>query len=127
MTIIQERNDVQTRVRRRRRRNKNNRPCKDMRRGLIVVSVCLVMVFGGYFGVRGELNLNNGAFAAEQTIYKTVTVYQGDTIWAIAAAYTEPSKDVRKLIKEICDLNDVSSGKIYPGQVLIVPVPANMA
>ena len=127
MTIIQERNDVQTRVRRRRRRNKNNRPSKDMRRGLIVVSVCLVMVFGGYFGVRGELNLNNGAFAAEQTIYKTVTVYQGDTIWAIAAAYTEPSKDVRKLIKEICDLNDVSSGKIYPGQVLIVPVPANMA
>ena len=126
MMIIQERNDVQARVRRRRRRNRQNKPVYNSRRVLIVTSICLLMIFGGYFGVRGEFANNNGAYAAEETIYKTVTVYSGDTIWGIASQYTEPSKDVRKLVREICEINDVMPGKIYAGQILLVPVPAHL-
>jgi len=126
MTIIQEKNDVRMRVRKRRRRNKQLNLVKNPRRVMIVISICLLMVFGGYFGVRGEFTLNNGAYAAEETVYKTVTVYKGDTIWGIASQYSEPSKDVRKLVREICEINNVEPGKIYAGQILLVPVPAHL-
>jgi len=91
------------------------------------MSISLALLFGGYFGVHGDINIGNGAYAAEETIYKTVTIYSGDTLWGIASDYTEPSKDIRKLVKEICEINDVSPGDIIPGQTILVPIPAHLA
>jgi len=129
MTIISTNVNVQARVRARRRRIAGSRQSilnGRVRRSSIIAIICFIMIFGGYLGIRGDWysnsKLDNGAYAAEVIIYEKVTVYSGDTLWDIACEYTEPSKDVRKLVKEICDLNDVSPGKIYPGQVLLVPV-----
>jgi len=133
MTIIDnDKYSVQARLRRRRRRISGNRHIRiniygRANRLMIVGSICLMIMLGGYFGVRGDGIGDIKAFAAEETVYKTVTVYNGDTLWGIASTYTEPSKDIRKQVKAICDLNDVSPGKIYPGQVLLVPVPAHLA
>jgi len=131
MTIIYSgKQDVQTRVRRRRRKiniKQNAKRSVKTRRLMVIVSICLITMFGGYFGVNGDRVFDSRAFAAEQTVYKTVTVYSGDTIWGIANEYTEPSKDIRKQVKAICELNDVTPGNIYPGQILLVPVPAHLA
>jgi len=119
--------DVRARVRRRRRKLAGTKKLpRRIHRTLVIAGICLIMVFGGYFGTRGDVKTIYGAYAAEETIYKHVTVYSGDTLWDIASEYTEPSKDIRKQVKAICDLNDVSPGKIYPGQVLLVPVPAHL-
>jgi len=115
--------DAKVRLRKQRRRTAVIRK----RRIMIIVNICLVIAFGGYFGVHGDGISDSKAYAAEQTVYKTVTVYSGDTIWGIASEFTEASKDVRKQVKAICELNDVNPGKIYPGQTLLVPVPAHMA
>jgi len=126
---MQSKQDARTRVRTRRRRIAVARQEKGVyrkRRLMIITIICLLVVFGGYFGVRGDFDPGNGAYAAEEIIYKTVTVYSGDTLWGIASEYNEPSKDVRKLVKEICELNDVSPGKIHPGQTILVPVQAHM-
>ena len=130
MTMTDSRNDVKTRVRQRRRRIAGARreiTGGRTKRIIIITLICAAVMFGGYFGVRGDgfrdMALGSGAYAVEGTILKPVTVYGGDTLWGIAGEYTEPSKDVRKLVREICELNDVSPGKIYPGQVLLVPVP----
>ena len=134
MTIITTKKDVQARIRARRRRiagARNGIKNGKTRRLAVIAGMCLIVMLGGYFGVRGEgfaeLRHSSGAYAAEETVYKKVTVYSGDTLWGIAGEYTEPSKDVRKMVKAICDLNNVSPGKIYPGQVILVPVSAHLA
>ena len=126
--------DVQTRVRRRRRKITEIRhKCvsRKIKSICVIVTICASMTLFGYIGAQdnGYMNsgLSSGAFAAEETVYKKVIVYKGDTIWGIASEYTEPSKDIRKNIKVICEINNVEPGKIYPGQVLLVPVPASLA
>ena len=54
-------------------------------------------------------------------------VHSGDTLWGIASEYSDPAKDIRKNIKDICEINDINSGNIYPGQIIKVPVPAHLA
>ena len=135
MTIIYaNEQNVNVRIRRRRRRlceTRRERISGMTRRILIITCISMFVAFGGYFGIHNEgtsgMKIESGAYAAEATIYKSVIVYAGDTIWGIASTYTEPSSDVRKLVREICDLNGVTPGKIYPGQVLMVPVKAHLA
>jgi len=95
------------------------------------MAVCCIAAFVGYIGIRDSaLNDTGLAYAAqaeEEVVYKKITIHNGDTLWGIASDYVEPSKDIRKYIREICALNDVKPGKIYPGQVIIVPIPAHLA
>ena len=130
MTIMQSQPDARSRVRTRRRQIAEARQGKSVYRKcrlIITTIICFLVVFGVYFGVRGDIDIGNGAYAAEETIYKKVTIYSGDTLWNIASDYTEPSKDIRKLVKEICEINDVSPGDIIPGQTILVPIPAHLA
>ena len=131
------------RVRRRRRKHAGLRRSKPINgkgagriygkavRALIIIAVCFVTVSAGYLGAynstRSDTGLSYTAQAEETIILKTVTVHSGDTLWGIASKYSEPSKDIRKQIREICELNGVKAGEIYPGQLIIVPVPAHLA
>ena len=134
--------DVQERIRRRRRklagaRKKGLRAKKTgimdgrLRMTLVAAAVCFVVIVSGYIGAYGNMAPGGGisytAQAAEETVYKTITIQSGDTLWGIAGEYPEPSKDIRKRIREICELNSIEPGGIYPGQVIIVPVPAHLA
>lgn len=48
-------------------------------------------------------------------------VAPGDTLWALAAVLTEPGADVRLVVAEIEELNDLDGATIHPGQVLALP------
>lgn len=48
-------------------------------------------------------------------------VRAGDTLWNIAGEVA-PGDDIRGVVSEIRDLNDLDSSLIYPGQILVVPV-----
>ncbi|MDJ0953526.1 MAG: LysM peptidoglycan-binding domain-containing protein [Acidimicrobiia bacterium] len=48
-------------------------------------------------------------------------VRSGDTLWTIAEE-TSSGGDIRDIIAEIRDLNDLESSLIVPGQTLVVPV-----
>lgn len=50
----------------------------------------------------------------------TIIVQANDTLWDIAERQM-PGEDVRKVVKEIKQLNDLSDSTIYRGQELIVP------
>ena len=120
--------DVQASVRRRRRRIAGTRRIRTNRRVrslMIIISVSMIAAIGGYTGIQNgfsDTGISNKAYAAEIDIYERVVVKSGDTIWDIAGNYTEPSKDVRKQVRAICEINNVEPGKIYPGQVLLVPL-----
>lgn len=84
-----------------------------------VFMVTVLLVFGMTVG------LIAGSFDAEgssRTTYETITVQYGDTLWDIAENYKPADRDIRDYIYEICDKNDISSGEIYQGQNLVIPV-----
>lgn len=57
--------------------------------------------------------------------YIAVTVQEGDTLWALAKTYGPQHSDVRKVIYDICQINNLESCTIYEGQTITVPVSAN--
>lgn len=74
---------------------------------------CACFLYAGY-----------SAVFADEPVYKeyTVTVAEGETLWEIAGRHTEAREDVREVIFRIEQANKLNSKRIYPGQVLKVPL-----
>jgi LysM repeat protein len=56
----------------------------------------------------------------EPRVVLTHTVERGDTLWDIAAQYSQ-GVDPRKVITAIKKANQLSSATVHPGQVLAIP------
>lgn len=58
----------------------------------------------------------------EANNYENVYVRSGDTVWHIAAKYTDDSEDIRDLVIAITKVNKLNNNaQVYPGQTLKVP------
>ena len=44
--------------------------------------------------------------------YNQVKVELGDTLWEIASEYGPADMDVRQVVHEICQLNDITAGQL---------------
>lgn len=53
--------------------------------------------------------------------YHQVEVSEGDTLWKIALDYLPEGTDVRKLIYDINELNNIEFSYIYPGDIIKIP------
>lgn len=68
------------------------------------------------------------ARATDGSMSETVTprleqeVRAGDTLWDIAAVYTQPGDDVRHTIYDIKVANDLESSVVVVGQILVIPL-----
>jgi len=56
----------------------------------------------------------------KENTYFEVQVYKGDTLWEIASKYRKAG-DVRRLIYEIKEINNLKDSSIYPGMILKIP------
>ena len=126
--------EIRLRIRRRRRNiaaARREKLMAKMRSPLLITAIIGFVALMGYISVQDNYIADSGlayaAQAAEETVYEYVMVRSGDTLWEIASEYSDPSKDIRKNIKDICEINGIQSGKIYPGQIIKVPIPAHMA
>lgn len=79
---------------------------------LVALLVCIRLVMFNH-GKAAESNPNQ---------YITVTVYPGDTIWSLAAKNNPDNIDIRKLVYNIREENNLKSANIYPGQQLNIPI-----
>ncbi len=85
---------------------------------LTSVALALVLLLAGAVVAR----------ATDGTPVDTVTarvqqeVMAGDTLWDIAAVYTDPGDDVRETIHDIKVANDLESSAIVVGQMLVIPL-----
>ena len=65
------------------------------------------------------------ASADEQPVpmaYQSVQIKSGDTIWSIAETWqTDEWKDTRAYVKEIMEVNNLTSDTIHAGNYLVIP------
>lgn len=61
----------------------------------------------------------NPTFPVRKTA--VITVSSGDTLWSLAQAYGEPSRSTQDTLAQISQLNGKLSGKLRPGQRLLIP------
>jgi len=54
-------------------------------------------------------------------------VRSGDTLWAVAEVVADDDADIRDVIAQIRDLNELDSSLIAPGQTLLVPAGGESA
>ncbi|WP_129661984.1 LysM peptidoglycan-binding domain-containing protein [Rothia uropygialis] len=80
----------------------------------VIIAAALLMMFFA-------AGTANAGTESAGVVTRTVTVGSGDTLWDIARD-VDPKGDTRESIAKINDLNDLSSGRVTPGQRLIVPV-----
>ncbi|MBC8589246.1 cell division suppressor protein YneA [Paratissierella segnis] len=54
--------------------------------------------------------------------YEEYYVLEGDSLWNISTKYKPEGYDIRKMIYEIKELNNIETGYIYPGESIKVPI-----
>lgn len=85
---------------------------------LTSISLALVLLLAGAVA----------ASATDEPVRSTVTpqaqhtVVAGDTLWEIAAVYTDPGDDVRDTIHDIKTANGMGDSIVRVGQVLVIPL-----
>lgn len=80
--------------------------------GLVLVAAALTLAFP-----QGPCQ----ALRSESARTVLVTVQPGDTIWGIARRISGENADLRRVVHEIAELNNLDSGLIRPGQGILVP------
>lgn len=54
--------------------------------------------------------------------YEEVEVVEGDTLWNIAVGYLPEKTDIRKMIYDIKEFNNMETSYIYPGDIIKIPL-----
>ena len=67
-----------------------------------------------------NINRVYGSLYEEQ--YIEVIVKRGDTLWDIAGKYMPEKYEVRKMVFEIKEANNMSNANIYFGDLIKVPI-----
>lgn len=87
----------------------------------VFVSLMIIILglsFSALFNISGVYADGKGA---KTVTYYAITVEAGDTLWTIAEEYSDGKTDIRKLIYEISNLNNLETSNISVGQKLLIP------
>ena len=100
-------------------------PLRLTRRGWIVLVVlpfmlltALLMSLSGFLTSPAKASDTVAELSLTPTV--TVTVQQGQSLWAIAGIVA-PERDPRDVVADIVQLNNLDGGAVNPGQQLFVP------
>jgi nucleoid-associated protein YgaU len=98
-------------------------PLRLTRRGRIVVTAAAVLAIGAAsIAVSGAAQAtgHSSAPAGSGGGVTRVEIRSGESLWSVAEAY-DPDADTRVVIREIQQMNSLTSDQVQPGQVLWVP------
>jgi len=89
------------------------------RRGRVVVTalVLLVLVGAGLIGQRAVAEAPRAGVEV-----RLHTVAPGETLWHYARSVRDAGEDVRDVVAELRDLNQMATAELHTGQVVILPV-----
>ncbi|MGM0420386.1 MAG: cell division suppressor protein YneA [Bacillota bacterium] len=63
--------------------------------------------------------------SGDNTYYREVVVRSGDTLWSIARDIYGYDTDIRKVIFEIVEINEMNNTDIKPGDRIEVPIKSS--
>lgn len=69
--------------------------------------------------------LVSGYTATKVVTYKTYTVAAGETLWEIASTHMkqqDKTRDVRELVFDIAEYNNLRNRQLQPGDVIVIPL-----
>ncbi|HBA64466.1 MAG TPA: hypothetical protein DCZ20_11475 [Lachnospiraceae bacterium] len=103
--------------------HKNKKRQRQLKRRIAIVFVLLAVVGGVIFG---SVFVSAHGSSLEDPVnykyYKNIEVMPGDSLWKLAGMYMSEEYDSRAAyIKEVVQINQLTSHTIYDGQKLIVP------
>jgi hypothetical protein len=84
-----------------------------------ITFLIIVLLLGTYF-VGSLLDLTV-ADSVDHSHYTTITVASGDTIWSLAESHAD-GQDVRRVVYDIRELNQLDDCEITSGEHLMIPV-----
>ena len=96
------------------KRHKKRYRIANKRRFITFCTVCMLIILC-IFNL-----ISASAVKNRETV--TVRVASGDTLWSIASEANTSGKDVRDVINDIMEINNLSGSDITKGQSLMVPV-----
>jgi len=91
---------------------------KEQIRRRFFCAIFLVLVIG----LSLSLFYSTMATGSEPLSYIEITVEQGDTLWELAQDNLTENQDIRAVIYEIRELNNLSTANLTPGQIIRIPV-----
>ena len=62
------------------------------------------------------------ASTKEATSYESIQIHNGDTLWSLAKEHNTSELSTNDFVKEIMEINNLSSDYIANGNYLIIPV-----
>jgi Tfp pilus assembly protein FimV len=95
-------------------------PLRLTRRGRVVLSLLALLVVA-----LGAVLFASGADADAPAAPQEVTVHtvaSGESLWQIASAAPPAGQDVRDVMDDVMELNQLSGSQLSVGQQLVVPV-----
>lgn len=72
------------------------------------------------FAISSFMGINNASGASTRE-YVQIQVNSGDTLWALAKEYGPSDEDTRRVVYEICKLNDITAADLKEGQFITIP------
>jgi predicted Zn-dependent protease len=105
-----------------RKNNRSRRSGKNYRIGSVRRFAVFLLLVAALAFLAGFAFAEKPVRAAEPIGYAAVEVRAGDTLWQIAAAYKSDGQDIRRLIYDICQINNISAGELRAGDMIQIPV-----
>ena len=84
----------------------------------LVLLAALLLSLAGFFNAPAKASESAADLAVTSTV--TVTVQPGESLWSIAGEVVA-ERDVRDVVADIVQLNNLGAGAVHPGQQLYVP------
>jgi len=86
-------------------------------------SISLILLFIGIFSIL----FAQDTFSHKETEYVSIYVCSGDTLWSIAEELQKNNEyyenmDIRDIIYDIKNINNLESSNIYENQELMIPI-----
>ncbi|MBE5900710.1 MAG: LysM peptidoglycan-binding domain-containing protein [Lachnospiraceae bacterium] len=86
--------------------------------GILVVCFMIFMMGHKLFSGNQQVQASGGV-----TVYKNITIEEGDTLWSIAKTYGENyTGSTRSYVNTLLEINNLSSDEVQAGESLIIPI-----
>lgn len=106
--------------RRERARIRRQKQVAKQKMALLLATVLLIVVGSIIFGSIFSAAKNQHQEAPRYKYYKCITIEHGDTLWSIANEYCGTDCSTKEYVKELRELNSLTSDTIHAGQHLLI-------